>query len=201
MAYTFDGVAKTITLTAQTTMSVRDVYSRWVDWVITSDNTKFLPAFATLGGDSIDPGTGTSVPIYAFLINGWRIRPQESSHTLTVNDGILLVQGGGDPFLSTLGNYNVRVNYQQPVQAITVSTGGGGGASVTDIVNGVLAALIEPGTTLQQSLRLSNSVLGGKVSGVGSGIERFRDLADSKDRVISVTDDNGNRASVTRDLS
>jgi hypothetical protein len=201
MAYTFDGVAKTITLTAQTTMSVRDVYSRWVDWVITSDNTKFLPAFATLGGDSIDPGTGTSVPIYAFLINGWRIRPQESSHTLTVNDGILLVQGGGDPFLSTLGNYNVRVNYQQPVQAITVSTGGGGGASVTDIVNGVLAALIEPGTTLQQSLRLSNSVLGGKVSGVGSGIERFRNLADSKDRVISVTDDNGNRASVTRDLS
>lgn len=132
MAYTFDGVAKTITLTAQTVMSVRDVYSRWVDWVITSDNTKFLPAFATLGGDAIDPGAGTSVPIYAFLTNGWRIRPQESSHTLTVNDGILLVQGGGDPFLNTLGSFVVRINYQQPVQAITVSTGGGAGGLTTE---------------------------------------------------------------------
>jgi uncharacterized SAM-binding protein YcdF (DUF218 family) len=138
MSYQFDGVTKVITITAQTVMSVRDVYSRWADWLSTSDNAKYLPAFSTLGGDVIDPIAGTTVPIYAFLINGWKIRPQESSHTLSVNDGILLVQGGGDPFLNTLGNFVVRINYQQPVQAITVSTGGGSGG-----LSGAQATMLE----------------------------------------------------------
>jgi hypothetical protein len=133
MSYTFDGVNKVITLdTGVVTMSVRDVYSRWVDWFVSaSGNQKYLPAFLTVGGDVIDAAAGTSIPIYGFLVNGWRVRPQEADHTLTVNDGILLVSGGGDPFLDTLGNHIVRINYQQPVQAITVNTAGGGGNSYT----------------------------------------------------------------------
>jgi hypothetical protein len=126
MAYAFNGIAKTITITSQTVMSVRDVYSRWLDWINTSDNSKYLPAFSTLGGNDIDSSAGTTVPIYAFLLNGWKIKPQELNHTLTVNDGILLVSGGGDPFINTDGNFIVRINYQQPVQAITVATGGSG---------------------------------------------------------------------------
>jgi hypothetical protein len=133
MSYTFDGVNKVISLnTGTVTMSVRDVYSRWVDWFISTDgNQKYLPAFLTVGGDVIDANAGTSIPIYGFLVNGWRIRPQEADHTLTVNDGILLVSGGGDPFLNTLGDHIVRINYQQPVQAITVNTAGGGGSAYT----------------------------------------------------------------------
>jgi len=139
MAYAFDGTAKTITLTAQTTMSVRDVYSRWVDWLATSDNAKYLPAFSTLGGDDIDPSAGTKVPAYAFLINGWRVKPQESNHTLSVTDGILLVSGGGDPFINTSGSFIVRINYQQPVQAISFSTGGGSGPTASEIADAVWA--------------------------------------------------------------
>ena len=54
-------------------------------------------------------------------------------------------------------------------------------------------------TTLAESLALQNSVLAGKVSGAGSGTETFRDLADTKDRVIVTTDANGNRLAVVRD--
>ena len=128
MAFTFDGTNKIITLSLGTTiMSVRDVYSRWVDWYISvNGNQKYLPAFLTVGGDTIDAGAGTKIPIYAFLLNGWKIRPQEANHTLQVTDGILLVSGGGDPFVDTLGNYVVRVNYQQPVQAISFSSDGSG---------------------------------------------------------------------------
>lgn len=140
MAYAFDGTAKTITLSAQTTMSVRDVYSRWADWMASSDNAKYLPAFSTLGGDDIDAAAGTKVPAYAFLVNGWRIRPQESSHTLNVTDGILLVQGGGDPFINTAGSFIVRINYQQPVQAISFSSGGGSGPTAAEIAAEILAA-------------------------------------------------------------
>lgn len=119
MAFQFDGENRLITLTAGTTLvSVRDLWSRWLDWYLTSDNSKFPQAMANLGGDPIDTGSGIYIPIYVFLINDWRIRPQESNHTLVIQDGILLVDGGGDPFLGTLGNYMVRVNYQQPVQAI-----------------------------------------------------------------------------------
>lgn len=124
---TFDGPSKRIVLSLGTTsLSVRDVWSRWVDWVLTSDNSKYLPAFESVGGNDIDLGAGTKIPIYAFLLNGWRISPQEASHTLTVGDGVLLVSGGGDPFVNTAGSFIVRINYQQPVQAISFSTGGSG---------------------------------------------------------------------------
>jgi len=125
MAYSFDGVNRIISISTQNIMSVRDVYSRWADWMTISDNAKYLPAFNTSGGESIDIDAGTSIPIYAFLQNNWKIKPQESNHTLQVTDGVLIVPGGGDPFLDTDGNYIVRINYQQPVQAITISTGSG----------------------------------------------------------------------------
>ena len=120
MAISFNGSTKVMTLSTGTiALSVREVWSRWVDWFLTGDNSKYLPAFQQVGGDSIDEGAGTAIPIYAFLMNGWKIKPQEANHTLTISGGILLVNGGGDPFNNTVGSYIVRINYQQPVQAIT----------------------------------------------------------------------------------
>lgn len=127
MGITFDGPTKIITLTTGTTeLDVVDVYSRWKDWV-TQGNANFVPAFEAVGGNQIDASSGTAIPLYAFLINGWRIRPQSANHVLNVSGGVLLVSGGGDPFLNPIGSFVVRINYQQPVQAITVSTGGGSG--------------------------------------------------------------------------
>ena len=132
MAITFDGPAKLAILSLGTTvLNVPDLYSRWKDWVA-SGNAQYLPAFfaddsRAIGGDVIDAGAGSAIPFYDFLTNGWRIRPQEADHTLNVTGGILLVDGGGDPFVDTLGDFTVRINYQQPVQAITVATGGGSG--------------------------------------------------------------------------
>jgi hypothetical protein len=127
MALTFDGPTKRITLSAgTTTLIVPDLWSRWVDWVLTGENSKFLPAMRSVGGDPIDAAAGTSIPVYTYLINGWKVVPQSANHTLNVTGGILLVDGGGDPFASPAGGYNIRVNFQQPVQAIAVSTTGGG---------------------------------------------------------------------------
>jgi hypothetical protein len=121
---TFDGTTKVITLNSgQVELDVVQLYSSFKRWV-SAGNAQYLPAFAPVGGETIDATAGTSVPLYAFLINGWRVKPQEANHTLNVTNGILLVDGGGDPFVNTTGSYVVRVNYQQPVQAITVSTGG-----------------------------------------------------------------------------
>lgn len=134
MGYIIDGPSKVITLTAGTTsVSVRDLWSRWIDWFLTGDNSKYLPAFEFVGGNEIDASQGTYIPIYSFLMNGWKIKPQEANHTLNINDGILLVNGGGDPFNNTIGAYTVRINYQQPVQAISFATGGGTGTTAAEV--------------------------------------------------------------------
>jgi len=144
MGYVINGATKTISLTAGTTaVSVRDIWSRWVDWFVQGDNSKYLPALDTVGGNDIDAGAGTKVPIYAFLKNGWKIKPQEANHTLNITDGILLVDGGGDPFVNTTGSFIVRVNYQQPVQAISFGSAGGGGATGEyDVILNQIKALV-----------------------------------------------------------
>ena len=63
----------------------------------------------------------------------------------------------------------------------------------------VWAYNIEPGHSAQDLARLSAAVLVGKVSGAGTGTETFRDVNDTKDRVISSVDANGNRTGVTKD--
>lgn len=134
----FDGSSKVISLTAGTTvLSIRDLWSRWVDWLLTADNSKYPFALAQVGGDDIDASAGTKIPIYAFLKNGWKVKPQEANHTLNVGDGILLVDGGGDPFVNTTGSFVVRINYQQPVQAISFSSTGGGGAPASEVADEV----------------------------------------------------------------
>lgn len=137
--FTFNGETKVITLsTGTTSVSVRDLWSRWIDWFLTGDNSKYPPAFTSLGGNEIDPISGTYIPIYSFMMNGWKIKPQEANHTLTVNDGILLVDGGGDPFNSTEGAYTVRINYSQPVQAISFSSEGGTSVTPAQVADEVM---------------------------------------------------------------
>lgn len=72
---------------------------------------------------------------------------------------------------------------------------------VAGVPAAILSSQVETGATVVESLRLHNSILGGKVSGAGSGIETFRDLADTKDRVISTVDANGNRLAEIDDLT
>lgn len=177
MAFIIDGPSKIISLSAGTVaITVPALYSAWVDWVALSDNAKYLPAFRTVGGDDVDLAAGTKVPAYCYLINGWRVRPQEATHTLNVTGGILLVDGGGDPFLNTLGNFIVRVNYSQPVQAITVATGGGGSGAWSDIS--------EDGETYGQSIRLMRSILLGLTDIVGSQVT-FKSKDGLTDRVVA----------------
>jgi len=135
MTVTFDGDLKVITCdTGTTVLEVPDLYSRWKDWVL-AGNAFYPEAMKAVGGDTIDASAGTSIPAYVFLANGWRIRPQEADHTLTVKGGVLLVEGGGDPFINTVGVYRVAIRYSQPAQAITVSTGGGGDPNtIADVV-------------------------------------------------------------------
>lgn len=118
MSYSFDGVNKRIVLgSGVTTLNLVDMYSRWKDWA-RDGNAGFLPAFIAVGGDI------PAIPLYLFLINGWRIVPQTADHVLTVVAGVLEVQGGGDPFVDPVGSYKIRINRESPGIAIGYSSNG-----------------------------------------------------------------------------
>ncbi len=132
MGYTFDGANKLVILDAGvTTLDVKDMYSRWKEWVALSDNMKFMQAFRVVGGD---PTVGANtISNYFFLMNQWRIRPQEASHVLTV-DGTLIEEAGDDPFADTVGIWRVRIVQVIPLRAETIvidGDGGGGTAAPT----------------------------------------------------------------------
>lgn len=120
--YTFDGTNRLIILPSGTTvLDVQDVYSRWKEWVIEGDNSKYLPFFDVTGGN---PTVGSnSISSYFFLLDGARIKPQEANHTLTVN-GILIAANGGDPFADTIGTYRVRIVQVVPLQAEAIAVSG-----------------------------------------------------------------------------
>jgi hypothetical protein len=136
MAITIDAASKRLILDSAST-TAKELFRAWADWMLLSDNSKYQPAFRATGGD--DLGDGLSIPPYYFLLNGWRVRPMESSHNLTIS-GNLFVEGGGVPVVSTLGTYQVNVNYTIPVQAQGISTSGSSGPSVSEIVAGIMAA-------------------------------------------------------------
>jgi len=125
---TFDGVNKKIIVDdAITELDVQiDLYSDWKEWLKEEDNSKFLSAMRTVGGD---PTTGVkSVAPYFFLTNGWKIRPYEGNHTLTITGNLFVDEPetyGYNLIIPTLGSYTVTINLSTTSDAITVSAGSG----------------------------------------------------------------------------
>ena len=134
----FSGNPKSIQLeSGDENLSVRELWSRWVDWHLTDDNSKYGIWMFNVGGDDIDVAEGTKIPIYLFLEEANLIHPKEANYTQTVSDGVLLVAGGGDPFDSTHGAFTVRVRYSQPVQAISFVAGESTGLTTGTIADAV----------------------------------------------------------------
>lgn len=119
--YVFSGQDKIVYLqSGVVSFDVQNLYSSWKGWVLSGVNSKFLPAFSTIGGDPIS--STKNVAPYFFISNGWKIRPYESSHALDI-DGNLFVDGGvGNPFIPTTGNFNIFINISTSSDSTVVNT-------------------------------------------------------------------------------
>ena len=137
MAITIDPTNKRIILDSAS-VTAQAIYVAWADWVVQSDNVKYLPAFSSAGGDSL--GSGLFVPPYYFLINGWRVRPMEANHNLVIT-GNLFTDVGDVPVVPTLGVFQVTVNYTVAVQAQAFSAGAGA-PTATEIADAVWAKML-----------------------------------------------------------
>lgn len=128
MAFTFNGAAKTITHSGGT-LSVAEMWSRYVDWLATGDNSKYGELLTTVGRDQDD------IPLYVFLETGVTIVISNNSIPSPVVDGVLKTRSGGDPF----GGAVVNARLKEPGIAIGYSTTGGTGPSAESIAAAVLA--------------------------------------------------------------
>ena len=128
MAFTFDGAAKTITHSGGT-LSVAEMWSRYVDWLAVGDNSKYGDLLTTVGRDEND------IPLYVFLEPGVIIVVTDNSIPSPVVDGVLKTRSGGDPF----GGAVVNARLVEPGIAIGYSSNGGTGPSAADIAAAILA--------------------------------------------------------------
>jgi hypothetical protein len=133
MTITLNGATRRIILDSAS-VSAAQIWSAWVDWH--EANQQWPLAFQLVGGNAL--GGGLFIPPYFFLLNGWRVRPMEASHNLTIT-GNLFVDGGGVPVVGTLGTYQVNVNYTVPVQAQGIATSGSTGPTASEIAAAVRA--------------------------------------------------------------
>lgn len=145
---TFDGDNKLIIVNiGETSLSVDvDIYSEWKHWVLQNDNFKYPVAVSAIGGDPI--GGGRYLGSTFFLENGWKIRPYEGNHVLTVS-GNLYTRDSTSPFVQTLSPYNVLISMQVSNLIDTVSTSGGG-STPSDIADAVWNKVI-PTTPVPES--------------------------------------------------
>ena len=159
MAITFDGQARTITLSTPGEISVRNVWSDYVDWLAVGDNSKHFPMLATVGMDSED------IPLYLFLEDSVIFVVLDNSAPTVFYDGTIKTYDGHEPF----GGAVVNVRYRDPGIAIGYSTTGTSGQSAESIAAAVVSAL--QGTTIPVDARLMN---GAPVVGDGSELNPWR---------------------------
>jgi hypothetical protein len=103
-----------------------DLYSDWKVWVTQSDNSKYLPAFSSIGGDP--KGGGQFVGASYFIQNDWRICiSQVETQCLIRFDGELLSNNDGGVIFGyenlTSGQI-LSVERILPVVSNIISTGG-----------------------------------------------------------------------------
>lgn len=131
---TFDGVNRIITeidTGGDNTLNVGEIYSEWKEWVKESDNSKYWMAFTALGGD---PLTDTqNLGSTFFLENGWRIKPAERDHKLTIEGNLFTREVGESPYIPTTGGFTVAIETRTSnlVDTITV----GSGVTSEDVAN------------------------------------------------------------------
>lgn len=146
---TFDGDNRLIIVNnGETSINVNvDIYSEWKAWLLASDNIKYPIAVSAIGGDPI--GGARYLGTTFFLENGWKIRPYEGNHALSI-DGNLYTRDESSPFVQTIGSYNVLISMQVSNLVDTISTSGGSSGTPSEIADAVWNKVI-PNTPVSDS--------------------------------------------------
>ena len=184
---TFDGDNLLMTSPAATTVIdvERDFFSAWMRWLLLDDNRRYEPAFGVIFSDDVvEPILESGA--YFFFRNdlGWRLRGPDEDITVSLIGNFVPRATATEVIVPRVGRTIAFLGIQPITQGANLMT-----------------QIVEGSYTVQDSLKISNSALAALVSGVTTSQEKFRDLQDLRDRITVNFDANGNRTSVTLDLT
>ena len=179
--------------------SVTDRGSGWYAVALTAAHTDTLGDLALhVTGAAADPVD------MVLLVEGGTTDVDVSSRSVFAGGAVDSVTNSvGSVVGLTVANLDVAVSSRLATAGYTAPDNAGIAAIPDAATNAaaVLASAVDGIITLAESIRLQNAVLAGKVSGAGTGTETFRDLADTKDRIVATLDTDGNRTAITRDAT
>lgn len=146
------------------------VYSAWKRWITLSDNSKYAEAIRVVGGDPISDVK--SLGSTFFMMNGWRIRPYETDHRLTVNGNVFTDPAGDSVFIPATGSHSVTI--EMVVSNLSDSTlaqmdeieyASYNGGITIDVVAGTDSAVYPYGTPMYPCKTLTNATAIGTARG------------------------------------
>jgi len=139
----------------------------------------------------------THLPLTGGSRNDWQVNDGVTTYNnpqCSISGGNLVaVDANGDPMSAVLASPLAQVA-RASASSATLQT-------QDELGNTVWQYPVEGAWTAEEFMRLFASVLAGKLSGAGSGTETFRDVDDTKDRIVGTVDAAGNRTAVTRDAA
>lgn len=106
----------------------------------------------------------------------------------------------GETVTASSGNANAAVQSIANNAVTAASLASDAGAEIADALLDKTDG-VESGLTVRQWLRLGAAVLFGKANGLGTTTANYRDIGDSKNRIVATVDADGNRSAVTRDAT
>jgi hypothetical protein len=186
-----------------------DLWSRWVDW---NDTAKWSwrifnrSGGASRGFDQYGQEKFQSVDFNLLASMGWRFVLSNYPHE-TRFIGNLYSDSAAELFdyarITSIPPPIPRYEGAADLLTYQIVTGSGLSVAQAEQLSEMydLLSVIEDGYSHKDIMRILGSVLAGKVSGAGTGVEIFKGVDGLTDRVVSSVDANGNRASVTLDVS
>lgn len=120
----FDGVNKFITLPSIGEFDAQvNLYSAWKEWVVLGDNSKYLPAFDTTGGDQV--GADQEIAPYFFCRNdlGWRIKMPSANGEIVLAGNLFPRDPDTPLFLATAG-FDAFLRLEVSTRAVVITADG-----------------------------------------------------------------------------
>ena len=146
--------------------SIYELYSEWKRWMQLSDNTKYLPAFRTVGGDPI--GGGQYVGFYLFMRNdlGWRGVPPNVNDLTVMIDGSFFGESANTPVMEMIPGNTTSLIIARSSLTQAISTSGAPAPTPEENAAAVLAAAQV--TPIHSDIKKVNAVT---VDGTGTTLD------------------------------
>jgi hypothetical protein len=158
----------------------QEIYSEWKAWLLADLARLGYPqAFRYVGSDPISPVQNLGSTF--FLMNGWRVRPAELSHKLTLVGNCFVEGGIGSVVVPTLGAHtiNVEMRVSNLTDAVLINSpeleyaSFNGGVTI-DVLNGYAGTGKNPdGNNIGTPLAPSNNLTDAMMIALIRGFKKF----------------------------